>query len=784
MITCLRRQSVLAAAIMLALLLTPANIFPCGPYFQEPVFTQPDGPDQPLDLFVKGRLGILLPGYQTQYLVVAYRYLAGPKLTPAEEQAVIAAWKPKIIPRGEAWSHQIPINSWLQARSAALGLSGVAKVDIGRFRRIPGGWQEYPNCGLDAFNSAAETVANLAKAFGVGSEPVRDWVDAQDTVFKNCHGSPYLPSTESPVYIPKPPTIQNPVLRMDRDYQIAAANFYAGNWQTAAQQFQQIAENRESPWHTWAPYLVARCHIRQATLGSAGNSSAKPAGSEGSSFNVQNMTAAEQQLQKILHDPKLASIHPAAQRLLNYVEGRLHPDQRLHEVAQQLEGKAPTNDFVQDLTDFNWLLSRHSRDDQSQPAAQDDLTDWVLAFWHLTPRTHPFERWQATKSDAWLLTALMYADYKDATVPELERAAAAIAPSSPVYEMAVYHRVRLLIDLGLINKSSCNAARQLLDANLKRFESGPLSSYNMLLAKRFELASNFHQFLEFAPRTPVELAWDMGGQEELAPEGKTQPTPLPKLFNADSTRIINARLPLALLTQAANGKVLPSDLRGIIATATWTRAVIVNDPQTAKAVTATAIAAHPELRDYITAYDNADSKASRTFAATWTMLYFPGMRPFVTAGLPRETDFAAIDNYRNNWWCEDVGANENLPVNTVFYGDSRVPVDPMTGARVTLVLPDSPAFLTAAERAAAEKERDELLRTGAAPNYFGRVVLGWARQHPDDERVPEALYLVVRATRYGCTNADTGRFSKQAFDLLHKEYPKAPWTQKTPYWFK
>jgi hypothetical protein len=46
--------------------------------------------------------------------------------------------------------------------------------------------------------------------------------------------------------------------------------------------------------------------------------------------------------------------------------------------------------------------------------------------------------------------------------------------------------------------------------------------------------------------------------------------------------------------------------------------------------------------------------------------------------------------------------------------------------------------------------------------------------------VPEALHLVVRATRYGEMNTET---SKAAYTLLHNRYRRNPWTSKTPLWF-
>jgi len=787
MTTSARRYSVAAAAVLLAILLTPANIFSCGPFFQEPVFTDPTAPDQPLELFAKGRLGIVLPQYETQYLVVAYRYLAGPKLSSADEQALIEAWKPKVIPAGEPWPEQVPVDEWLKARSSALGDNQVAKVNIDRYRFGAGPFELYPSCGDDAFLTAAATAGNLVKQFGAKSEAVRDWVDAQDTVFKNCGDTSGFAvnansARELHASIPKPPKMQNAVLRMDRDYQIAAANFYAGDWQTAAQHFQQIADNRESPWRIWAPYLVARCYIREATLSNSGESSANTPGAD-SSFNVQDMTAAEKQLQSILKNPALNTVHPAAQRLLNYVDARLHPDERLHEVAQQLEGKAPTSDFQQDLIDFRWLL-RHqkppgidaaeSADELAQRGLLDDLTDWVMTFSNPTADslTHSVERWRATKSEAWLMAALTQARAKDASASALIDAAAAVAPSSPAYEMAVFHRTRLLMEQGLRD-----AARQLLDANLKRFESGPLSSLNLLLAQRFALATDYHQFLEFAPRTPGGLAWDTGGDLEPDDRGKPEAGPLPKRFDVDSVGTINQRLPLTMLTQAATGDVLPGDLRSLLATATWTRAAILNDAPTAKALESLAVAAHPELRDYVSAYENANSEDARTIAATWTMLHFPGMRPFVEAGALRQAKFTAIDDFRDNWWCDNVGASASN-AEAMFSSSWTESAQPKPAA------PPSPSFLTEAERTRAEQQWRDLSTIGAAPIYFGRIVFQWAKESPKDGRVPEALYLLVRSTRYGCTTDQTGSVSKQAFDLLHTRYPDSPWTKKTPYWFK
>jgi hypothetical protein len=71
-----------------------------------------------------------------------------------------------------------------------------------------------------------------------------------------------------------------------------------------------------------------------------------------------------------------------------------------------------------------------------------------------------------------------------------------------------------------------------------------------------------------------------------------------------------------------------------------------------------------------------------------------------------------------------------------------------------------------------------------APDYFGRIVLSWASKHPKDERVPEALHLVVKSTRFGCSDAASGDYSRSAFRLLHARYPDTAWAKMTPFWFR
>src|SRR5437870_5495720 len=60
----------------------------------------------------------------------------------------------------------------------------------------------------------------------------------------------------------------------------------------------------------------------------------------------------------------------------------------------------------------------------------------------------------------------------------------------------------------------------------------------------------------------------------------------------------------------------------------------------------------------------------------------------------------------------------------------------------------------------------------------------FAKSHPSDPRIPEALYGVVRSSRFGCEDINTWKTSRAAFQILHMRYPKSEWARRTPYWFK
>ena len=81
-------------------------------------------------------------------------------------------------------------------------------------------------------------------------------------------------------------------------------------------------------------------------------------------------------------------------------------------------------------------------------------------------------------------------------------------------------------------------------------------------------------------------------------------------------------------------------------------------------------------------------------------------------------------------------------------------------------------------------ELNQLAQIPPGAKFLAEIVLK-AANSVGDERLPEALYLAVRSTRFGCRRGDDyGAVSQAAFSLLHSRYGETIWAKETPYWYR
>ncbi|MDX6404277.1 MAG: hypothetical protein QOH70_1732 [Blastocatellia bacterium] len=751
------------ALIALALILSVSFMLPqrtqaCGPFFTDAIFVYSKHPDFPLESFAAGKLGVLQMNWARSYLVAAYRNLAGNRLSESEAKGIKGVWDDRLNLSWESNDDQW-VKKWNEARKQVPGLTAPPEIKVYRNREKPHEYESILNCQQDAFENAEATLSERIKKFGADSAAVRDWIGAQDKVFANCGEGKLIPEAARPD--------QDSLIRADRAYQIAAANFYATNFDEAKQQFDSIALDKSSPWRDKAGYLAARSMLRKGSLAEKEE--------DGRPF----LAEAETRLNAVLKDNSATASHHASKRLLNLVRLRLHPEEKLHELAHSLIKKDASADFKQDVWDYTALLDKFlgDSDESNKPVRpsglnSDELTDWVLTFEDSSPAaaTHALAQWEKSKSLPWLVAAISKANGQQPKAGALLSAAASVDHTSPAFPSLAFHSVRLLTE-----SNRGGEARATLDKILAADRQQlPPSTVNLLLAQRTTLAQNLAEFLQAAQRVPAGFSDDSDGREIPEEESSVKETTKGSavFFDLDGANAFNKAMPVALIKDAASSKALAPNLQRDVAQAAFVRAALLDDRATADQAAALLQGMYPQLKEFLSAYQKAATPDARRFSAVYMSLKFPGLRPYVSAGVGRTTALEEVDSYRDNYWCAEAPTPQSGPPSQdVEEGKAKAKLIPI------------PEFLKPSQSVAATQS-GALQALGTAPDYFCRIAIAWTEKNPADPRAPEALHLAVRSTRYGCTDDQTGRWSKAAYDLLHRRYPNTTWAKNTKYWFK
>jgi hypothetical protein len=701
-----------AFRVALIIALCAATAVPCS-WDDTPAFAFRVRPDDPIESYVNGRIGILGREFARSHLVVAYRWLSGSPPSDVERQGFLDLLQHRL-------KEVIPENrekGWQQARAEIRGVQAGSGIYT---TRNAGNYAYFENCTGDAFLKASEVLRDRALRFGAKSPAVAGWLDAQDAVFANCSEGEVLP---------KPADDSLPaLLKADRAYQIASANFYATRYDDARAQFMTIASDAGSPWRQTARFVAARALLRKATVFAKSEDAASYV------FDKEPMEQAEKDLRAILADASMAPFHDAARALLNFAVFRLRPEERLKETATALARGTSTTarDARSNLADYTLLL------DTLEGEHEDDLTGWIETFQAGGDAT---AKWRETKKLHWLVAAIASAPVADAN--ELLDASGKIDAASPAYPMIAYHRARLLL---AANKS--DAARSEIDRALALGEDRlPPSSRNLLIEQRRGIARTLADYLRDAQVKPV------GNDSEQTPDSS-----LKAVLPPDAADVIDEVMPLEMLAEAAQ-KELQEEIRNPILIAAWTRAILLDRDDVAKKLAPLVIALDPNLEKPFAAWLKA-SGSQRRFAAADLIVHFGGLQPNVQwyGGRPaNDHDLASVNHGGGNWWC--IRKSEVDRVTPPFLADP------------TLV-------------STAADERLALLELGAGATWMLRAFIDLAEAQPKDPRVAEGLSLAVKGTRWSCGDGETDRLAEEAFNILHKRYAATTWAKETPYWYR
>jgi hypothetical protein len=699
-------------------------------------------PDPPLDQFAAGRLGLILPSWNDTYLYAAYRYLAEPGFNAEEQKVLVAIWNEPAFPQPDTKAQ----DDWLAARAKIPGASTLEPFEA---FGTTGSYESFLNCHDDAFRTATVTLQVIAGMLGASSPQVKQWLDAQDTVFQNCSDSGKTP------HIPPPLNGGTAGEQALRAYQIASANFYSGNFDTAASMFAAIAADPNSPWRTIAPYLVARTTIRKATL-------------SGDKNNLVLLAQAEKQLTAIADGLGPDSLKASVRRLLGFVGCRLHPEERHAEAVRAIMRPDSERTLAEDLDDFRECGTARKQGDYYA----DDLDDWIATFKSSYDPSHAIDKWKRTGSPAWLVVAIASTRGSDARADELIKAAERVEPNSPAYVTVEY-----FVDQRLIDQGKNDEARARIEAILAKPDALPPSAVNQFMALGLKLARNLDEYLKYALRHPVALDGDVYPDQfnnpymqkfAAGPLDEFQSRAAGALFDEDSATVIDRWLPLSVLKEIARSHILPAPLRAPLAMSMWVRSIVIGDQATERELAPIVSGLTPMLKPSLDAWLAAKPGDGERFEAALIILRNPGMRPFVESGLGRLTSFDKMDPFRDNWW------PALIP-----------PVQPTTPVSTVAPAPvlKYPIFLPADERTSADREWTSLSAIDGS-EFLCTEAIRHADVSPEDERVPEALYKCIAAVHYSPSSERCDALAESAFHLLHRRYPKSAWAQKSQFWYR
>jgi hypothetical protein len=733
----------------------------CAPDFFRAVFSYVRHPDLPRTGFINGRLGVLQPTFARSYLVIAYRYLNGIGMNAREREQASDFYADRDTGNwdnlGTSWAWR-----WRDVRAQIKTPSPpkVSLVTEGLMRYDPLTHSFALNCAEDGFRVAVRTLQARRSQYGATSPAFRSWLGAQDLVFRNCdEQQPQIPEAALPG--------MSAQLRQDREYQIAAAHFYAGDLDAALQGFRRIAQDASSPWSAISHYLVVRTLLRLT---------------EDPARAAQAGAQLSTEAQAILANPKLAAVHGMTWNLVQRSGIRERDQVYFRDLARLLSSKGQDDGLREELWNYTGMYDHviGSADPNityhyEKPAPPDtarfrdaDLTDWIFSFQSRDPQAfgHCLRRWQQTHSTAWLLAALTHANAPRIAGTGLLEAAAAIPQDSPGYLTARFHLLRLYEETNE-RAAARDGADEILSSALVR---GMPSSVNLYRTLRMLAASSFEDFMRFAPRKPVMVTVQQNIGEVPRFYNDDERTPKPgELLDADATRLLNRHTPFRLLKEAALGGSLPPDLQREALMTAFTRGLMLGEDLSEIA---------RQLGE--TAYLSEQSEDGKRFAGAFFLLHHPEARPYFATGITRQSRPGRLDPYRDNWWCPmDIGIALDSTANYSWFSYDK-PTNRLQ-ASTAPVIPEPFAGDNGAE---AAQELEKLGRLSAATDFLGAVVLSFAKTHPADRRIPEALYWLVRAGHYGCADANTWKTTRESFRVLQLQYGKTDWAKRTPTWFK
>ena len=594
------------------------------------------------------------------------------------------------------------------------------------------------NCLADAFRVAGNTLKNRRSRYGSASPKLKRWIEAQIKVFHHCGNEALDPPAN-------PQEDWETLERQDRQYQVAASYFYGGRYLEAARRFREIG-NSSSPWSGLSQYLVGRSLAREATVDETNRRM----------YLHQALT----EFRLLAEDRRYVASFPWILGKFSRMEAQLYPNLVLSRIEHGIVQDPETVSF-EDISDYVYLASSH----YFKRRGDSDYAEWRFLAGTLNPHwvADIIARWRDKKSLEWLFLALIAADSStgDKTLGALLDAARKLGPETPGYYVMLEHRVRIMALLGDVSGALALASNPY--EGKKPLSKGHINRVRLRAAN---ISTSWDDYFRFASMLPLQLPWTDRHVRSLSAERFNHITSTTKLFPRETTQLIDNFFTPQMMLRTISNESLSDYQRGRLAISGWTKAILMDDLDTARKLSSQAKHYLPRLGS---AFEKFETGRNPHLEAALIVLDNPAFTPYMWPGAGRvqdrtrpqrpAPDYIALPWNRYNWWCQ--GSDDNSGRKDWF--------------------PSGPRFDQYDEAHREDIQRMQKAGHVSASDFFGPVVLNYARSNLDDSRVPRALHRLVFANRYECMAAPA-KIAREAHNLLHKHFPDSEWAEKTRYW--
>lgn len=770
------------AALFLSVPLMPAQA--CGPDYPSAVIVNWTHPDMPLKLFAQGNTGVVQPSWARSYLCVAYRYLNDTPLNEKEQESIVRLWHRRL---GEVdffaeGTYTDPLDKYLKVRAKVLGTPDKEYYQV---YSPASSYSVDQKINGSAYDTARTTLEDRVKKYGAKSPQVKEWINGQDHVF----GIGYDKEKSIPAALAES---SDAFMKADRQYQIAAANFYLKKYGEAAKLFEAIGQDKNSPWASWTPYLIARCKVNAAC-----------SGDDYASFDqakeyVNALFAKETNKEK-------------RQDYIDFI-GRLDsasasPQDILDKLAPGI-AKGNSESYGHDVGDVTVSLDKLYFDagdsDENKDTkvnydfAKNDMLDWIDTFQRpydyfyydseerkkkkiekrVLLSKKSIEKWRQTHSTPWLVAALSANSLSDPQNKDLLDAALKLPGTHPAYLTANFYAID-----ALINQKKTDEARKRIQSILA-MKNLPPSSQNLFKAQRLAIASTPAEYLQSACfNFPTESSNNLFLPDNwIKVEKQSAFNVAGNGWDRGIASDLNRNLPISKFVAMSQDKTLPDAFRKKLTACAWVKAHALKKPEVAATISSNFASFYPNLASQIKAVDNTADATTRQFLLARLMTKAFGATPYLECGVPRMgSNMLEFNWYHQNYWLplplkaqkNSNGEDRDWEYDSVVAPGNLV----IDGMMKSYYKTGISRLLTAQEKTAAAKELQTLI-TNHPSRLLGEAVIHYAQSNPKDPNAPEALHLIVKLPKWSGSSTVGTEYSKKAYLMLHSNFKGTKWAKK------